>query len=485
MLHFFRANIPLVAVVKLTIAESPLSCTKSTVQNRIDAFWKVQDILKVDDRFKATAFPIITVPLDSEHNLKENSTNIYDELSSLVYDIEDKRRQHRNYLEHVQVFDVTEESECLPIENYADYNEYFQNIPYDHITVPIILKALIHQVDVLFEKTEITSLEPLSQENIIEPEMPFLCQEHEKIVLEKQDELMQIIYKSGNLSYINYLSTIDTLTNLFEWNQYWKTIPNCNNLLSTQIGSNEYTNIEYALNVLHLSTPTYVVPKKLSVHSSRGSSDDLSFQPSVEVIEYPETHINNIFKILNPLPISVPEYFVDYLTAEALQQQMVLCKQQFDNCHYKYIAETDSVLIQFKNNKEIFMETQYEQVLTTKLCFRDFYSYVVPEQKEWLQNEENRYDKRIISGSDTSKINMSNKNIDFNTEIFSFDFYLNRSLKKHGNEGFTGDFELPKEEPKIVIVDVKGFNIFEFFFICTFKLEFLNFREKRFKRCQR
>lgn len=434
---------------------------ESILQNRIDTFWKDLDDIRNENQFKKTAFINATIPFVSGNDLKEHSKEIYDELSFLVYDIEDKRRQHRHYLTNIQVFDVTESAELHPVESYHKYNAYLNDIPSDQITVATFLNALIHQVcddspsgsrnnsldsqENITKKHSLKSIESKSRKDSNESpatkdtqksqvtETPSKCTAYDKIIFEYQDELIQRIYDKNNMNYENYITTICSLTKFYEWNKYWENIPNCENLLSSYVKPLDNNNIEYALNIINLK------------------ADNIQNWETIE----------DIIEIFNNHPTSNQEYYIDLLTAEALQQQMVKCKQQFDSVTYKYILETDSILIQFKNNKEIFKESTYQRVLRTKLCFRDFIEYVMVEEKDWLNKEEDFYDQRQSEGPN-AVLNVSHNNPQLSL-ILNSDFYLNRSLKKHGNDKFTDDYFQPPQEITAVVPDIKeGKNAFVF-----------------------
>lgn len=405
--------------------------------------------MKPTDSTKPTAFYGVQTHVHHPDFLKEHIMQIDTELSALVYDSEDIWRQHKNYLDNIDELKVNEKA---PLTDSKTYTNYFNDLDVEHTGVEHVLDALLCQVEQLLPN-EVMAL------NVTHPSLasvnctdysqlplnqnyPLACFLDTKRVLEHQDELFQRMQHLVDPQHLQYLFRLAALVDEWKLAERFEDAQNINLLKSFVDKQKDCLNLEYLLNVLHIngfeSSPLAEVPNEehLDPHSiSRG------------------LQLSNVLEEIKKQNIDVTEH-VELLTPSALQQQIVLALQTFDNMTQTINPVTNSLLITFSNNGQVLQTSSYEQHLTTKVCFRDYVDYVIDEEMEWILSQENIYDQGLGNREDVSR--MGKKSYGSLLPVMqAAEFLRNRSLKKHGNENFVADLEPPKAGAVVAVAVVE------------------------------
>lgn len=166
--ELLKLNVPLVAVVKIETDADPLandmdreklSLSNSSSSHsklskfspEIAIFWEDLDLAKgaVETAllYKGVAF-ISFEPPYKETLPEGKSVNeiIYDEMSFLLYDIQDLTRQHSHYIETMTIIDVNESATSICIEDMTVYTNMMKSVPLESTSVALILHGLVAQV---------------------------------------------------------------------------------------------------------------------------------------------------------------------------------------------------------------------------------------------------------------------------------------------------------------------------------------------------
>lgn len=156
-----KIGIPLSAVVQIridpTAAKVPSTLFRATKrgQSQTDIlaeislkFWEDLQSLRISkdaaDDYKNTAFAIFTPPYWDTEKLSGNSDKIYDELCYLMYDIQDLTRQHKNYLENMDVINIPVETADDRFDKY--YHQQIEDIPLECVTCYSVIDSILQTV---------------------------------------------------------------------------------------------------------------------------------------------------------------------------------------------------------------------------------------------------------------------------------------------------------------------------------------------------
>lgn len=388
--------------------------------------------------------------------ITDNIKQIGTELTCLAYDSEDRRRQHKNYLDHVKEYDVREPRPCPNLDDHKVYASYFDNLKVEHTGAEHVLDALLLQIENFFPDEAVEKrtsfletiddvrrqthpslasiIGDLGQLELLETgkNNPFYCCLEDKYVLEHQDDLWRCMQTAIDPSFAQYNFRLNSLIAEWELNRFLQDVPTWNtNLLKSFVNSQrEYLNLEYLLNVLHLRgvrSPNY----------------------SVDCDEAPETPSDKIAEMLDYFTksnLQINEH-IELLTRQALQQQLINSLKTFDFVKHEVNPLTNCLIITFWNSDDVIQTSEFEEHLTTKLCFRDYVDYIIDEESDWLVEQEEEYDhqhERDGAGR------LGNKSLGAPLpDLVAKEFLVNRSLKKHGNDGFEGDSEPPTVLPPV------------------------------------
>ncbi|XP_014369677.2 uncharacterized protein LOC106719750 [Papilio machaon] len=111
-------------------------------------FWKTLQELRLDNtsaqNFKDMAFIVFTPPYGSSETLSSSADRVYDELSFLMYDIQDLTRQHAHYLDNMDV-------KCIPTESknvnmLKTYCDQLNEIPLECTTIFSIIDSMLQTI---------------------------------------------------------------------------------------------------------------------------------------------------------------------------------------------------------------------------------------------------------------------------------------------------------------------------------------------------
>lgn len=368
------------------------SCTSlPSPKDEIASFWEKLDSSKNMEIFKKTAFIDTEIPILSENELITNATEIAAEFCALAYDVIDIQRQHQNYLKHFHNYGVTELRDFEMVQTYPQYQDYFQDIPNEHIQVEHVLHAIIQQVEALCdpqsETHNVRQAQPSpasSMESLIHTITPMRCSVGDKIIFEAQDSLIQDTFRSDDIDVKSLTYYNDHMQALFVGLDglqcVWKNFPKYENKLKTAILAHgkDYNAFEHSMNTLFLRT---------SEENNSNNWNDLSKLNLNSICE----EIKRIVLSLNDTELT-KKCYIDMVTNSTLQQQLSNCYRSYDRVKYQHCSLTDSLIVKFENYRSPFQTDCRLTVLPTYLCFRDYVRYVMPEQLKWIEKEERRYD---------------------------------------------------------------------------------------------
>ncbi|XP_013137786.1 PREDICTED: uncharacterized protein LOC106102758 [Papilio polytes] len=126
-------------------------------------FWRTLQELRLDnasaENFKDMAFIVFTPPYGSCETLSSSADRVYDELSFLMYDIQDLTRQHAHYLDNMDV-------KCIPTDSknvrmLKTYYDHLNEIPLECTTIFSIIDSMLQSLcycATYDSKSETTSL---------------------------------------------------------------------------------------------------------------------------------------------------------------------------------------------------------------------------------------------------------------------------------------------------------------------------------------
>lgn len=338
--------------------------------------------------FKKTAFIDTELPILSDNELITNASQIAAEFCSLAYDMIDIQRQHQNYLKHFHNYRVTELRDFEMVQTYPQYQDYFQDLPNEHIQVEHVLHAIIYQVEALCdpqpEAINVRQPHPSpasSMDSLINTVTPMRCSVGDKIILEAQDSLIHDTFRSGEVDVKSLKYYNDHMQALFagfdELHCVWKNFPKYENKLKNAILAHgkDYSAFEHSMNTLFLRT---------SEDNFWNDLPKLNLSSICDGIKQFLQDLNNTDHI--------KKCYIDMVTNSTLHQQLSICYRSYERVKYQHCSITDNLIVKFENDSRRFQTNCSTSVLPTYLCFRDYVRYVMPEQLKWIEKEEQRYD---------------------------------------------------------------------------------------------
>ncbi|CAK1588191.1 unnamed protein product [Parnassius mnemosyne] len=127
-------------------------------------FWETLQQLRLSkssaDLYKNIAFIVFTPPYRNNETLSSSSEKIYDDMSYLMYDIQDLTRQHIHYLDSMDIKYIPTESKNEYILKY--YYHYMDKIPLECVSIFFILQSMLQTVCVSHPNNQISSRSSLS-----------------------------------------------------------------------------------------------------------------------------------------------------------------------------------------------------------------------------------------------------------------------------------------------------------------------------------
>ncbi|CAG4929325.1 unnamed protein product [Parnassius apollo] len=139
------------------------SATQLTIEKSC-TFWETLQRLRLSkssaDLYKNMAFIVFTPPYRNNETLSNSSEKIYDDLSYLIYDIQDLTRQHIHYLNSMDIKYIPTESKNEYILRY--YYHYMDKIPLECVNIFSILQSMLQTVCVSHPNNQTTSRSSLS-----------------------------------------------------------------------------------------------------------------------------------------------------------------------------------------------------------------------------------------------------------------------------------------------------------------------------------
>lgn len=332
-----------------------------------------------------------------------------------MYDTNEKVQQHRQYLNDMKVYEVAVQKSEVCITDFSVYCNYFVNMSEEKIGVEHILEAMVSQASDLNDDDpeEISSI---TRNFNHEP----LCTlfEDKVIVVETQDKLSIDLSAIAEPHLERYQLRLQALYKAWNLHRFKD---------QHDIEACEFPeqSVEFVLNTL----------------ASLDISPDFPVETSMETI---------IQRVLQLIPQSKIDHYVELFCAGALQQKLVECLQLCDNVEQIYVSITNSILVRLSTslmNDGIFRNSSMFS-LSTPICLRDYVDYNV--------NRETENRKSIYTFIETTNSCVDNSVNVTNTSclpcISSTIFLVNRSMKKHGNDPFE-----PTVEDKLIVVDSASF----------------------------
>lgn len=154
-----KLGVPLAAIVQIRInpaaGQIPSALVRSNKRGqsvndlateKALEFWEDLQKLRIHQDttsdFKDTAFIIFSPPYGGRQSLIRDAEQIYDELCFLMYDVQDLIRQHRNFLDNVDIISLpTVEID----ERYiSQYHVNINDLPLECVTIYSILDSMLH-----------------------------------------------------------------------------------------------------------------------------------------------------------------------------------------------------------------------------------------------------------------------------------------------------------------------------------------------------
>ncbi|XP_017795503.1 PREDICTED: uncharacterized protein LOC108576939 [Habropoda laboriosa] len=159
---------------------------------------------------------------------------------------------------------------------------------------------------------------------------------------------------------------------------------------------------------------------------------------------------STLFDLIDPRELLVPGYLEenvfktrttdrprleDFSDVELLSERIFLqllheCLHSFDHMEYRYFEPTDSLLLYHGNKWRINGASEEERMssIRTPVRLRDFCKYVVPEEEDWLRQEEEMY--RLQTAESMERLMRKSTEIYDGTMLFrDEDFILPGTLK--------------------------------------------------------
>ncbi|CAK9806855.1 Sperm-associated antigen 17 [Anthophora quadrimaculata] len=139
----------------------------------------------------------------------------------------------------------------------------------------------------------------------------------------------------------------------------------------------------------------------------------------------------NVFKMRMTDKLQLEDFNdVELLSKTIFLQLLHKCLHSFDHMEYRYFEPTDSLLLYFGNKWRINGVRKEERMssIRTPVRLRDFCKYVVPEEEDWLRQEEEMY--RLQMAESMERLMRKSTEIYDETMLFrDEDFILAGSLK--------------------------------------------------------
>lgn len=443
--ELMRASCPVLAVIKLVASDRETFMDPS--EGSFSAYWRDIERIKMSNTSKSIAFYDVMTNVHPNPVLQAHSEQVNEELCCLVYDSQDRRRQHKHYQDNIKVYDVQQSGPCQNMDEYSTYNDRFENMDVQQITVEYIHEALLEQVceqsgekqpSESTRRTQNSLASIVSSEtvegfyqkscSIVDPNVPLQCEFAGKYLLERQDALAQAMLK-GLAPEMYRLRMQFQLDKLVMASCLDRFIPPTKSDAAKMHRSKEYLdNTTYLLCDNDESTEQLLVPNNSSDEEQRVSKDTRessaktgSDEKSVRIQSLKDDRIDDI------------DHYVELLSASALRQQLAECMLTYRNVQHSLISNTDSTLVTFSNATETLTTSDKMHCLTTRVCFRDYVDYIIDEQHEWIQSEEMVYDQAMSqaasidgrAGGDSKRLQQT---------VLKSSFLVNGSLKKDGDQ---------------------------------------------------
>ncbi|XP_052746703.1 uncharacterized protein LOC112047986 [Bicyclus anynana] len=156
-----KIGIPLTAVVQIRInpatTKVPTCLTRASKRGQSQTellaekslkYWEDIQLLRLDkdigEVFKNTAFVVFSPPYWNNSSLSGNAEQIYNEISFLLYDLQDLSRQHTNYLKNMEIINVPEEYKD---DRYLSiYGRHIDGLPFESITSFLVLDSILQTI---------------------------------------------------------------------------------------------------------------------------------------------------------------------------------------------------------------------------------------------------------------------------------------------------------------------------------------------------
>ncbi|XP_014610019.1 PREDICTED: uncharacterized protein LOC106789951 [Polistes canadensis] len=425
-------------------------------------FWSsLKNILKNSQTvevFSNVAFLTLKPPIlfETSDDLEYETLkkDIYDKVSFIVYDLYDLLRKHSNYLRSmlIQRYDIDEMKEVKA----NVYHAILDALPTECVTVPILLHALLLQVE---DNLNVLTDRSLQEQNVTAKENiyeKYKVNTNKNVVEEKFNDLtIELILNGDKLSLNTHHITLDdnikgmlklsngmTLADAFLQIYHDPRIIDCwlNHEKLTDNKMREYDC--YINNLINYFDPSveicqenichylhFLIFDKMIYGDSSGEKTDEKDQMFDTDIDYGKPvaaflNCPDLFGLTDKREILLPSYLeknvfekrrrrmhrlrepleeyndVELLPKKILLQTTYECFQDFEHFEKRYFKPTDSILLYFSNDYVVgdVSEKLIVSNLRTPVCLRDFIKYVKKEEIDWINREEEKYRLESIKG---------------------------------------------------------------------------------------
>lgn len=200
-----RVGVPVTAVVQVRIDTTnirvPSSLSRNTKRGRSQTellmekslnFWKELQELRIHDDtandLKHSAFVIFTPPYWEDNKLSGDMEKIYDEISFLMYDIQDLSRQHLNYLHHMDIIKIP--SEDFDMEFGSAYCLNIGDLPLESVTVYSVLDSILRAICPIDNISVSTISTPIATSTVLKSKKSLMASEK----VDKAENLIDDIF---------------------------------------------------------------------------------------------------------------------------------------------------------------------------------------------------------------------------------------------------------------------------------------------------
>lgn len=99
---------------------------------------------------------------------------------------------------------------------------------------------------------------------------------------------------------------------------------------------------------------------------------------------------------------------VQFMSSDVFSQVFINCFQEFNSVETRYFAPSDSMLVVLYNDrsKDGILEREYTASIRTPVCLRDFSRFIIDEEKDWIEKEEEMHGIRV--GKETAALRRPN-----------------------------------------------------------------------------